>query len=92
MRPNTVRLEDSEGRVVESPSEEAVRATVGAIGSSVDHCILDLGEAGFVQAAAPGFSPRSEAAVSVSVGARGAALRERLAGSASGAGACEAGL
>ena len=51
MRSNTVRLEDSEGRVVESPSEEAVRATVGAIGSSVDHCILDLGEAGFVQAA-----------------------------------------
>ncbi len=51
MRPNTVRLEDSVGRVVESPSEDAVRGSVGAIGSSVDHCILDLGEAGFVQAA-----------------------------------------
>ena len=41
MRPNTVCLEDSEDRVAESPSEDTVRATIGAIGNEVARTPLD---------------------------------------------------
>ena len=51
MRPNAVRLEDSGGKAIENPSEDDVRGTVDRIGVSIDHCTLDLGQAGYVQAA-----------------------------------------
>jgi hypothetical protein len=44
-------LEDSNGRIHQSPSSELIHDTLDQIGGSLDHCILSLSDDSFVQAA-----------------------------------------
>jgi hypothetical protein len=47
-------LEDSDGRRQNNPSEGQIVATLERIGSSLDHCILNLPDDSFVQTAGGG--------------------------------------
>lgn len=51
MATGSAFLEDSNGGRVDSPSEESIRSTVEKVGAGLDHCILHLGGASYVQTA-----------------------------------------
>lgn len=51
MISDSITLEDSDGKTVKNPTEAQIISTLEKIGSTLDHCILDLGDPGFLQAA-----------------------------------------
>jgi hypothetical protein len=49
MSAGSVFLEDSDGNLIENPTEQQIRSCLERIGNGLDHCILDLGNRGYVQ-------------------------------------------
>ncbi len=47
----TASLENSDGTVIKDPADADLSSAIDRVGASLTHCILDLGDAGFVQAA-----------------------------------------
>ncbi len=50
MANSSVRLEDSNGHVIQNPTEDQIRATINKIGSGIEHCVLSTGDT-FIQTA-----------------------------------------
>jgi|SRR5690554_1610420 len=53
MSGNNFTLEDSNGHIIQNPTEEQIRATINKVGRGIDHCILSTGNT-FIQTADSG--------------------------------------
>jgi hypothetical protein len=51
MELHAIVLEDSDGNHQNNPSEDRILSTLEKIGGALEHCILHLGDAGFIQTA-----------------------------------------